>query len=83
MKKVLFIIAAAMLFPALAKAKVQAQRIQCMNNLRQLGSTHSEIKQWLDPRTHPNKVVLRTASEERDLKWLPDRTTGRVNDFFN
>jgi hypothetical protein len=40
---------------------------------------HSEIKRWIDPRTRPAQVVLRTASPKNpDLKWLQDHTTGRV-----
>lgn len=40
---------------------------------------HSEIKKWIDPRTRPAQVVLRTASPKNpDLYWLQNHTTGRA-----
>ena len=50
-------------------------RAGCLN----FADGHSEIKRWLDARTRPDKVILRTASPKNaDLKWLQDHTTGRV-----
>ena len=42
-------ILAALLLPALSKAKVKAQRIQCLNNLRQAGmAVHVYASDWTD-----------------------------------
>jgi len=52
-------ILAAMLLPAVAKAKEQARRIQCLNNMRQLGLATNmyadENEHMLPPHAHPNR----------------------------
>ncbi len=40
---------------------------------------HSEVRKWLDPRTRPARVVLRTgSSNNQDLKWLQRHATSRI-----
>lgn len=67
-------ILAGMLLPALARAKESGRRIQCLNNMRQLGIA---LKMYVDdnnnlfpPRTHPNRWPTRLRPYYDDLKLL-------------
>src|SRR5512138_3844511 len=48
-------ILAAMLLPVLASAKEKAQRMQCVNNCKELGmATHMYVADWNDKLPYPN-----------------------------
>src|SRR5213083_50703 len=62
-------ILAALLFPAVAKAKQQAQRIKCLNNQRQLAIT------WMLYSTDNNDVLVpngaqQPGSGQREILWV-------------
>lgn len=82
-------ILAGMLLPALARAKEAGKRIQCLNNMRQLGLS---LKMYVDdnlgyfpPRTHPNRWPSRLREYYQDLKLLvcpsdgPNPRTGETD----
>jgi prepilin-type N-terminal cleavage/methylation domain-containing protein len=59
-------ILAALLLPALAKAKSRAQRIACVSNLRQVGVA---LQMWGDD--HDNRYPWRTAIADDGTQTLP------------
>src|SRR3954451_19942073 len=67
-------ILAAMLLPALAKAKARAQRINCTNNLKQLGLS---FKQWaLDQQDRYPMAV--PCAQGGSAEFLGKRSIGTV-----
>src|SRR4051794_23701749 len=67
-------ILAAMLLPALAKAKARAQRINCTNNLKQIGLS---FKQWaLDNQDRYPMFV--TAAQGGALEFVGTRLVGSL-----
>lgn len=67
-------ILASMLLPALAKAKEAGKRIQCLNNVRQLGLSlmmyTDEHEGRLPPRTHPYRWPARLEDGYKNLRVL-------------
>jgi prepilin-type N-terminal cleavage/methylation domain-containing protein/prepilin-type processing-associated H-X9-DG protein len=82
-------ILAGMLLPSLARAKDAGRRIQCLNNMRQIGISlilYTDDNQGcLPPRSHPNRWPTRLRYGYRDLKLLkcpndgPNPKTGESN----
>jgi prepilin-type N-terminal cleavage/methylation domain-containing protein/prepilin-type processing-associated H-X9-DG protein len=72
-------ILAAMLLPALAKAKARAQRISCVNNLKQVGLS---FRQWALDNNGSNPMGVSTAaggfSEGVSIDSKPGESTWRV-----
>lgn len=74
-------ILAGMLLPTLARAKDAGRRIQCLNNMRQIGISlilyTDDNLGSLPPRSHPNRWPTRLRHGYRDLKLLkcPSDTT--------
>src|ERR1700740_3186427 len=62
-------ILAAMLLPALAKAKARAQRINCTNNLKQIGLS---FKQWALDNGDRYPMVVSTADGGSAATALPN-----------
>jgi prepilin-type N-terminal cleavage/methylation domain-containing protein/prepilin-type processing-associated H-X9-DG protein len=73
-------ILAGMLLPALSGAKEAGKRMQCLNNMRQLGFScvmyTDENEGHLPPRSHPNRWPTRLLEGYRDLKVLRCPTDG-------
>jgi prepilin-type N-terminal cleavage/methylation domain-containing protein/prepilin-type processing-associated H-X9-DG protein len=67
-------ILAGMLLPALSGAKESGRRMQCLNNMRQLGLATiiytDENDGHLPPRSHPNRWPTRLLDGYKDLKVL-------------
>jgi prepilin-type N-terminal cleavage/methylation domain-containing protein/prepilin-type processing-associated H-X9-DG protein len=67
-------ILAGMLLPALSSAKEAGKRMQCLNNMRQLGLScvmyTDENEGHLPPRAHPNRWPTRLLDGYKDLKVL-------------
>jgi prepilin-type N-terminal cleavage/methylation domain-containing protein/prepilin-type processing-associated H-X9-DG protein len=67
-------ILAGMLLPALSRAKETGKRIQCLNNLKQLGLAFhmyvDENEGALPPRAHPNRWPQRLYDGYKDLRIL-------------
>ena len=65
---------AGMLLPALSNAKESGRRMQCLNNMRQLGLAcimyTDENDGHLPPRSHPNRWPSRLLDGYKDLKVL-------------
>jgi prepilin-type N-terminal cleavage/methylation domain-containing protein len=84
---------AALLLPALNKAKLKAQGMQCMDNHRQLcracgfsfADGHSEMRRWRDSRTTPPLVANDEVNDwfdapgSPDVAWLQDHATRPKN----
>jgi prepilin-type N-terminal cleavage/methylation domain-containing protein len=60
-------ILAALLLPSLAKAKARAQRISCLNNLREIGLA---LQMWGDD--HTDRFPWRTALADGGTQTLPE-----------
>ena len=85
-------ILAGMLLPVLARAKESGKRIQCVNNLRQLGLAMrmyvDENEGYLPPRVHPYRWPQRLYDGFKDLRVLvcPDdrnpQTIPFISPFF-
>src|SRR5258706_5457573 len=67
-------ILAGILLPTLAKAKEAGKRVQCLNNMRQLGLSlmmyTDQNEGYVPPRTHPNRWPSRLWDGYRDLRIL-------------
>lgn len=65
-------ILAAMLLPALSKAKEKAQRVHCLNNLKQLGLSHNLYLAESNDRIAPPNCGGQSGSVDRTLPagWL-------------
>ncbi len=67
-------ILAGMLLPSLSRAKDAGRRIQCLNNMRQIGLSlilyTDDNRGSLPPRSHPNRWPTRLRYGYRDLKLL-------------
>src|SRR5436305_7293424 len=82
-------ILAGMLLPVLSNAKEAGKRMQCLNNMRQLGFAcviyTDENEGHLPPRSHPNRWPTRLLDGYKDLKILkcptdgPDPATGSAD----
>jgi len=76
---------AAMLLPALGRAKEMGRRIHCLNNLKQLGLALQmyidEHNGLLPPREHPNRWPQRLFDGYQDLRVLvcPDDTDPKTS----
>jgi prepilin-type N-terminal cleavage/methylation domain-containing protein/prepilin-type processing-associated H-X9-DG protein len=75
-------ILAALLLPALAKAKVKAQSISCMNNCRQLGLAHIMYGHdnndfVLGPETNPSWCdgSMQDGAQSTDVYWVTNSPT--------
>ncbi len=82
-------ILAAMLLPALSRAKEAAQRIACLNNLRQINLSFKmyadDNNGYLLPRSHPNRWPQRLLEGYRSVSVLvcpsdgPNPRTGEID----
>jgi prepilin-type N-terminal cleavage/methylation domain-containing protein/prepilin-type processing-associated H-X9-DG protein len=63
-------ILAAMLLPALSKAKTKGQQISCLNNLKQLTLCWTMYADDNDGRLAPNNVKGQTGEEASDDSWV-------------
>ena len=70
-------ILAAMLLPALSKAKDRAKRTQCMNNLRQL-----ILGQMLYSQDNTGHLTAAWDYKDNDLNWLYHDSIKNVNSFI-
>ena len=79
-------ILAGMLLPGLAAAKEAGRRMQCLNNMRQVGLAlrmyTDENDGFLPPRTHPNRWPNRLLDGYRDVRLLICPDDKPVSRFF-
>jgi type II secretory pathway pseudopilin PulG len=61
---------AAMLLPALHRAKAKAQGIQCMSNMKQMGLAWTTYVHDNDDRVPPNIGNITLGGQRFDLSWV-------------
>ncbi len=71
-------ILAAMLLPALAKAREKARAISCVSNLKQMGLSHNMYSQDYDGFVPP---VYRYAENKSKIYWWPDLCATYIGDY--